>query len=143
MKKVLRDAESTLLAVVIQSGSIRLVPHSAFHSLEATHMRTILSQIDNDQWYDTFTKMDHSEHVALERLLRPFWVKGEKFERELVVLKVVHERQNEWAAVLRGMVSKFPTPYKSRVLLAIVREKLLDGKPLPMYCKQTPALLLH
>jgi hypothetical protein len=142
MKKVLSDSDSTLTAVVIQAGNLRHVPHSAFHSLEATHMRTILAQINNDDWYDTFTKMDAIEHAALERLLRPCWVKGQRYERELVVLKVVHEKKHAWALVIRDILAKFPAPYSnnSRVLLAIVREKLLDGKSLSLYCKQAPAL---
>jgi hypothetical protein len=102
-------------------------------------MRTILSQINGDDWYNTFTKMDTTEHAALERLLRPFWVKGERYDRELVVLKVVHERKHAWAVVLRDILTKFPAPHNSRVLLAIIREKLFNGKPAPLYGKQTPA----
>ena len=104
-------------------------------------MRTILSQINGDDWYNTFTKMDAIEHAVLERLLRPFWVKGERYERELVVLKVVHERKHAWAVVLRDILTKFPAPHSnnSRVLLAIIREKLFNGKPAPLYGKQTPA----
>ena len=138
MKKVLSDADSALLAVVIHAGSLRQVPHSAFHSLEATHMRTILSQINSQEWYDTFTKMDSQEHMVLGNVLRPYWIKGVKYERELVVLKVIHERKNAWALVLRDILSKFPSLHanNSRVLLAIVREKLIDGKPWPLYCKQ-------
>ena len=134
MKKVLSDADSALLAVVIHAGNLRQVPHSAFHSLEATHMRTILSQINTEEWYDTFTKMDSMEHARLANLLRPYWVKGQKYERELVVLKVIHERKHAWAVVLRDILSKFPvlSTNNSRVLLAIVREKLFDGKPWPL-----------
>lgn len=144
MKKVLSDADSALTAAVIQAGNLKQVPHSAFHSLEATHMRTILAQINNDDWYDTFTKMDAIEHAALERLLRPCWVKGQRYDRELVVLQVVHEKKHAWALVLRDILAKFPAPYSnnSRVLLAIVREKLLDGKSLSHYCKHTPGLNL-
>jgi hypothetical protein len=136
MKKALSDTDSHLLAVAIQGGSFRQIPHSAFHSLEATHMRTILSQLNDDTWYDTFTKMNAVEHSALERLLHP-WMKGKMYERELVVLKVIHEKKFAWAALLREIVSKYPTPYtNSRVILAIVREKFLDGKPLPLHSKQ-------
>jgi hypothetical protein len=138
MKKVLSDADSALRAVVIHAGTARQVPHSAFHSLEATHMRTILSQINSQEWYDTFTKMDSAEHAVLENITRPHWgIKGEKYERELVVLKVVHERKNAWAVVLRDMLSKL-TPLhtnNSRVLLAIIREKLINGKPGHIYGK--------
>lgn len=101
-------------------------------------MGTILSQIDNNEWYDTFTKMDSAEHAVLASLLRPYWVKGERHERELVVLKVVHERKHAWAVVLRDILSKIPVVHtnNSRVLLAIVREKLFDGTPCPLYSKQ-------
>jgi hypothetical protein len=60
------------------------------------------------------------------------------------VLKVVHEKKHAWALVLRDILARFPGPYKnnSRVLLAIVREKLLDGKSLSLYCKYIPALNL-
>lgn len=144
MKKVLGDADSALLAVVIHAGNLRQVPHSAFHSLEATHMRTIISQINSQEWYDTFTKMDSVEHAMLSSLLRPYWVKGERYERELVVLKVVHERKHAWAVVLRDILSKIPVIHtnNSRVLLAIVREKLFDGKPWPVYSKHNSSSLV-
>ncbi len=144
MKKVLSDADSALAASLIQAGYLKDVPHSAFHPLEATHMRTILAQINNDDWYDTFTKLDAIEHAALERFLRPYWVKGQRYERELVVLKVVHEKKHAWALVLRDILAKFPAPYSnnSRVLLAIARERLLDGKSVSQYSKLNLALNL-
>jgi hypothetical protein len=131
MKKALSDSDSRLLAVVIQGGTFRQVPHSAFHSLEATHMRTILSQLNGDEWYDTFTKLDTFEHSTLERLVHPYF-QGKLYERELVVLKVIHEKKvNAWASLLRDVISKYPAHYSSnRVVLAILREKLVDSKAL-------------
>jgi hypothetical protein len=134
MKKALSDTDSHLLAVVIQGPNFRLVPHSAFHSLEATHMRTILSQLNDDTWYNTFTKMDAVEHSSLDRLIHPF-VKGKIYERELVVLKVIHEKKFAWAALLRAAPPP-PLYSNSRVILAIVREKFLDGNSLPLHGKQ-------
>jgi hypothetical protein len=133
MKKALSDSDSQLLAVVIQGGTFRQVPHSAFHSLEATHMRTILSQMKGDEWYDTFTKMDTFEHSTIERLVHTCF-QGKMYERELVVLKVIHEKKvAAWAALLRDILSKHPAPYSpSRVVLAILREKFVDGKPMPL-----------
>lgn len=133
---MLSDTDSHLLAVVIQGHSLRQVPHSAFHSLEATHMRTILSQLNDDSWYDTFTKMNAAENSSLDRLLHP-WIKGKMYERELVALKVVHEDKFAWGALIRDVMSKYPVPYSNgRTILAIAREKFLDGKPLPLQGKQ-------
>jgi hypothetical protein len=127
MKKVLSDAGSTLTAITIQGGNIGQVPHSEFHSLEETHMPTILSQINGNDWYKTFTELNSIERATLEGLLRPFRLDGERSVRELIVLKVVHERKHA------------PHSNNGRVLLAIVREKLFNGKPAPLHCKQTPA----
>ncbi len=95
-------------------------------------MRTILSQLNDDTWYDTFTTMNASEYAAVERLLHP-WIKGQIHERQLVVLKVIHEKkESAWVALLRDTFTKNPAPCgNGRVILAIVREKFLDGKPLP------------
>jgi hypothetical protein len=111
---------------------MRQVPHSAFHSLEATHMKTILSQLNDNTWYQNFTTLNHSEHSALHRVMYP-WAEGKVHEREVVVLKVLKEERklNAWVALLKEILNKHPFPSMSggRILLAIVRERLVDGKP--------------
>jgi hypothetical protein len=47
MRKTLCDVNSQLLAFAIKEGGHRLIPHSVFHTLEATHMRTIISQVSH------------------------------------------------------------------------------------------------
>lgn len=111
---------------------MRQVPHTAFHSLEATHMKTILSQLNDNTWYENFTTLNQQEHSALHRVMYPF-AEGKVHQREVVVLKVLKEerRLNAWVALLKELLHKNPFPPMSggRVLLAIVREKLVDGKP--------------
>jgi hypothetical protein len=132
MKKTLSDTESHLNAFVFQRHDFRPVPHSAFHSLEATHMKTILSQINDNEWYKTFTTLDNWEHATLDRLLHP-WALGKIQEREVVVLKVLQQnRLSAWMALLSELLRSRPFPNANgRVILAITREKFLDGKPLP------------
>ncbi|KAH7314112.1 hypothetical protein BKA65DRAFT_411336 [Rhexocercosporidium sp. MPI-PUGE-AT-0058] len=133
MKKALGDSDSHLRAFVLRGHETRLVPHSAFHTLEATHMRTILSQLNDNTWYKTFTTLNPVEHQTMERLIHPF-VMGYMHERNVVVLKVLEENKpNAWMVLLRDLLKTHPPPYGSndRVILAIMREKLLDGKPLP------------
>lgn len=83
---------------------MRQVPHSAFHSLEATHMKTILSQLNDNSWYQNFTSLNQVEHTALHRVLYP-WADGKVHEREMVVLQVLKEE------------SKLSTPYFSQLSL--------------------------
>jgi len=131
MKRTLNDTDSHLLAFVIRGHDTRQVPHSAFHSLEATHMKTILSQLNDDEWYKAFNYLNPMEHGSLDRLVHPY-AAGKIHEREVIVLKVIQQnRFNAWMALLREILQRYPAPYGSgRVLLAIVREKLVDGKPL-------------
>lgn len=132
MRSTLSDSESHLMAYVIQRDDLRLVPHSAFHTLEATHMRTILSQLNGSEWYKTFSSLDEDEHFAINELLHPL-VKGKVYERELVVLRVLEQnRFNAWMALLVELLRNRPFRglNNGRVLLAIVREKFVDGKPL-------------
>lgn len=140
MRKAVSDSDSRLVAVVFTSGNMREVPHSAFHSLEATHMRTILSQLNGNEWYDTFAKLDHTEHRLLEKLLHPpppgnsllgLTEAQMKNDRDLVVLKIMQEKKYAWDALIRDVVRKYPA-HINRVVLAIVREKLVDGKPQPI-----------
>lgn len=133
MRQALCTADSHLLAFVIQRHDIRQVPHSAFHSLEVTHMKTILSQLNDNTWYQNFTTLNQSEHEALHRVLYP-WKDGRVHEREMVALKTVKNEKKlvAWVALLKELLNKHPFPPMSggRVLLAIVREKLVDGKPI-------------
>ncbi|KAL2061793.1 hypothetical protein VTL71DRAFT_7171 [Oculimacula yallundae] len=133
MKKALGDTDSILRAFVIRGHETRLVPHSAFHTLETTHMQTILSQLNDNTWYKTFSTLKPAEHQSIDRLLNPF-VLGKTHERNIVVLKVLEDNgPSVWMVFLRDLIKKFPTPHgaNDRVILAIVREKLVDGKPLP------------
>lgn len=130
MKKALSDSESHLLAYVLRGHDLKQVPHSAFHSLEATHMKTILSQLNDDSWYKTFTSLSMTENQSLERVIRPTGPFGEA--RDVVVLKVIERnRLNSWVVLLKDIFQKYPMAYQmdsNRVLLVIVREKLVNGK---------------
>lgn len=125
MRRTLKDSESQLSAFVIQNNATRQVPHSAFHSLESTHMSTVLSQINSNDWYSVFTKLDCVEHNALDRILRP-WHQGKIQERELLVLKIVQEKRlNAWIVLLSEILRNQPFPRGTgRVVLAICREKI-------------------
>jgi hypothetical protein len=132
MARTLVDTESRLVAYIIQLDDFREIPHSAFHSLEATHMKTILSQLHDSEWYKTFVRLNSDEHVHLDRILHPV-TNGQIHDRELVVLKVLHEEK--YAAELRLLnwiprIQLYPNGADDRRLLAIVREKLVDEKPL-------------
>ena len=132
MKSILSDSESHLMAFVVQRHELRQVPHSAFHSLEATHMKTILSQLNGNDWYKTFSKLDTYENSSIGHLLHPF-VDGKTHDRELVVLKVLDQnRINAWVCLIAELLKSRPFPHISngRVLLAVVREKFVDGKTL-------------
>ena len=132
MQRTLRDSESQLTAYIIQRHMTRQVPHSAFHSLESTHMRTILSQLRDDTWYKTFSTLDNLEHSALDRIVRPS-LNIRAHDRELVVLKVLQQNKlNAWMVLISELLRNqpFPRGATGRVILAICREKLVDGKPL-------------
>jgi hypothetical protein len=132
MRRTLSDTESRLIAFIIQGHDFREVPHSAFHSLEATHMKTILSQLHDDTWYQTFSTLDIKEHNCLRRVLYHL-SEGKVHDREIVVLKVVEEdKLNVGTMLLNGLHLNQHSLDEAggRRLLAIVREKLTDGKPL-------------
>lgn len=132
MKGVLSDSESHLLAFVVQRHELRQIPHSAFHTLEATHMKIILSQLKGSQWYKTFSNLDTFEHSSIHRLLHP-WMNGKPYERELVVLKDLKQnRFNVWMRLIGELLKNrpFSSGANGRVLLAIVREHYVDGKPI-------------
>jgi hypothetical protein len=135
MQKALYDTNSHLLAFIIQGSSQYAIPHSAFHSLETTHMRTILSQLGNDSWCKTFTSLNMVEHLTLARVTCPFAF-GKPHNREVLVLKVIKEepKLTAWTALLRdirrGSAYSSATYRDGRIILAIVREQFVDGKPL-------------
>lgn len=129
MKKALSDTDSHLMAFVIQGYNKRLVPHSAFHSLETTHMRTILSQLNDDTWYKTFTSLNQTEHNVLHRIMYPY-VSGKTHERQVVVLKLLNENKlSAWTSLLKQGIQGHHLP-EARSVLAIVREQLINGEPL-------------
>lgn len=132
MRRTLSDTESRLIAFIIQGHTLREVPHSIFHSLETTHMKTILSQLHDDTWYQTFSTLDIKEHSCLRRVLYHL-SERRVHEREIVVLKVVEEdKLNVGTTLLNGLRLSQQSLDEAggRRLLAIVREKLADGKPL-------------
>ncbi|TGO52762.1 hypothetical protein BCON_0135g00110 [Botryotinia convoluta] len=142
MKKVLESTSSVLDAFLIQGCDIRPIPHSAFHSLEATHMRTILSQLNNNSWLETFSSLTRSEYSTLDIALCPF---GQtKVRREVVVLKVLQEnKNNRWMRLIanKSVTPILPQHSNGRIILAIVREHLDDGKrisPIPRGTMGTP-----
>ncbi|KAF7944559.1 uncharacterized protein EAE97_005192 [Botrytis byssoidea] len=135
MKKILESTSSVLVAFLIQGYDVRQIPHSTFHSLEATHMRTILSQLNDNSWLETFRNLTKVEHNTLDVALCP--CVQTKLRREVVVLKVLQENNNNvW---MRLIANKSVTPLLSqhssdRIILAIVQEHLDDGKqisPIP------------
>ncbi|CZS92142.1 uncharacterized protein RAG0_02635 [Rhynchosporium agropyri] len=66
MKKALEDSEFILRVFIIRGHETRLVPHSAFHTLEASHMKTILSQLNDNTWYKTFSTLQRAEQQTEE-----------------------------------------------------------------------------
>lgn len=95
-------------------------------------MKTILSQLHDDTWYKTFSTLDSFEHTAVNALLHPYY-QGKMHERDLVVLKVLQQNKlNAWMVLLSELLRNQPFPRGSsgRIILAIFKEKLVDGKPM-------------
>ncbi|KAK0128907.1 hypothetical protein ONS95_000853 [Cadophora gregata] len=133
IQKSLGDSDSHLRAFIIRGHEMRLVPHSTFHSLESTHMCTILTQLNDNTWYKTFTTLNQVDHQTVERLVHPFFM-GKMYERDIIALKVLQENKpNAWMWLLRDVSTFRPASQGAydRVILAIMREQLIDGKPLP------------
>lgn len=121
MKSALANSESQLVAYLVRGPHVQQVPHSAFHSLESTHMKTILSQLNNDEWYKTFSILFPAENDALGRILRPDGI-DKPNSRDIVVLKIVeHNRFNAWFLLVKDLLQK--QAGVKRVLLVIAREK--------------------
>ncbi|KAF7887189.1 uncharacterized protein EAF02_003836 [Botrytis sinoallii] len=120
MKKVLESTSSVLDAFLIQGYDVRPIPHSAFHSLETTHMRTILSQLNDNSWLETFSNLTRVEHSTLGIALCPC---GQtKLRREVVVLKVLQENKNNlWMRLIanKSVTPLLPQHSNGRIILAI------------------------
>jgi hypothetical protein len=154
MKRTLSDADASLKAFIVQHRELRRVPHSAFHSLEYTHMRTILWQLKDNTWFKTFSDLTDAEHDAMEKMLQKFYHDGKWFQRELVVLKVMQENKyNAWMRVMEdcmGLEWGKPHHENYRIILAIVREKQCESnilvgprppyipRPRPVECYDPP-----
>jgi hypothetical protein len=105
-------------------------------------MRTILSQMNDNSWYKTFSSLSSLEYHTLSRLIHPFACCSEE-EKEVVVLKVVQESKlNAWMALFREGLPRHPYPHNTnnRIILAILREKLVDGKRAPTIFPAPPAI---
>ncbi|KAL3428373.1 hypothetical protein PVAG01_01882 [Phlyctema vagabunda] len=135
MQRVLSDTQSTLTAFIIQNAELRQVPHSAFHSLEMTHMRTLLKQINDNTWYKTFTDLTDIEHETLDRITT-HRCGGKVFNRDVVALKVLQANTfNAWMRLMTEKIAEdwiHPHHENHRVILAIVRERLNDRLPAPL-----------
>ena len=131
MKRTLADADASLKAFIVQHRQLRKVPHSAFHSLEYTHMRTILWQLKDNTWFKTFSDLTDAEHDSMENMLQKFYQDGKWFQRELVVLKIMQENKyNAWMRIIEdcmGLEYGKPHHENYRIILAIVREKQCEG----------------
>jgi len=93
-------------------------------------MRTILAQLNDDSWYKTFTSLNSTENQALQQVIRPLSL-DPSMQREVVVLKVIEQnRFGSWMVLLKELIHN-PAAKNlagNRVLLAIVREKMVNGK---------------
>jgi len=127
MRRVLEDSNASLTAFVINNFEYRKIPHSAFHSLEYTHMRTILSQLNDSSWFKTFSDLTDCEHDTLSAIVGKHYTEGEIVNRELVVLKVLRRnRINAWVRLVEYAMRThnfLPQFENYRIVLAIVREK--------------------
>ncbi|TGO38471.1 hypothetical protein BHYA_0074g00190 [Botrytis hyacinthi] len=138
MREVLKSTSSVLNAFLIQGCDIRPIPHSAFHSLEATHMRTILSQLNDNSWLETFSNLTRFEHNTLDVALCP--CTQTKLRREVVVLKVLQKNKNTvWMRLIanKSVTPILPQHSNDRIILAIVREHLDDGKQISPMPRET------
>lgn len=134
MRRTLSDAESQLTAFVFQKYLVVPVPHTAFHSLESTHLKTILA---HNTWYKTYKTLNSVERSTIDQLLRPMY---ETRQRELVSLKVLQENKvNAWAHLCADLLRGPPINSRphapnyqesgaGRSILVICREKLVNGK---------------
>ncbi|RDW58096.1 hypothetical protein BP6252_13507 [Coleophoma cylindrospora] len=135
---VLAATGSKLSAYLIQTNMLREIPHSAFHTLESTHLRALLlhgSNTSND-WYKTFCKLTNDEHRQLDGVLHQRDANGVLRHREIVVLQVAKQNKaNVWLRMLarrlgNGTRAELPVEARNnRVILAIMREKISENIP--------------
>lgn len=133
MKEQLQESKSILTAHIIMATFSEQIPHSAFHSLESTHMRTIISQMNNNRWYKTYSVLTREEHDTLD------WIISKKKESsQVIVLKVLHQnRLNKWATLLAEYLKDDYSPaslgkqLNSRVVLVILRENIRKSERIP------------
>ncbi len=127
MKRALENSNATLTAFVINNFEYRKIPHSAFHSLEYTHMRTIISQLNDNSWFKTFSDLTDCEHDTLNAIVGKHYDDGEMVNRELVALKVLRKnRVNAWVRLVEYALRAhnfLPQFDNYRIVLAILREK--------------------
>lgn len=132
MKAVLENTQCVLQAFLIEHQDIHPIPHSAFHSLEATHMRDILSQLNGNSWFETYSRLTAYEHDTLDAAIYQDLDPNKSTKREVVVLKLLQENKaNAWLRLLtKCLGSEFPFPHhlSGRVVLVIIREPLVDGE---------------
>jgi hypothetical protein len=134
MKEILAGDNASLVAYLIHGDESYKVPHSAFHSLEYTHMRTILSQLKDNVWFKTFSDLRDIEQISLENITSIARHDGKFYARDLVVLKVLHENNgNAWMRVLESCMldETLPQHDNGRMVLAIVRETECEAPPKP------------
>ncbi|PQE28936.1 hypothetical protein CJF30_00003963 [Rutstroemia sp. NJR-2017a BBW] len=132
MKAVLENTQCVLQAFLIENQDIHPIPHSSFHSLEATHMRDILSQLNGNSWFETYSRLTPHEHDTLDAAIYQGLDPSEKAKREVVVLKLLQQNKaNAWLRLLTqklGSEFVFPHHITERVILVILREQLVDGE---------------
>ncbi|PQE31691.1 hypothetical protein CJF32_00007189 [Rutstroemia sp. NJR-2017a WRK4] len=132
MKAVLENTQCVLQAFLIENQDIHPIPHSSFHSLEATHMRDILSQLNGNSWFETYSRLTPHEHDTLDAAIYQGLDPNEKAKREVIVLKLLQQNKaNAWLRLLTtklGSEHIFPHHISERVVLVILREQLVDGE---------------
>ncbi|RDW91056.1 hypothetical protein BP5796_02221 [Coleophoma crateriformis] len=135
---VLAATDSKLSAYLIQTNMLREIPHSAFHTLESTHLRALLFHGSNTSngWYKTFCKLTNDEHRQLDGVLHQRDANGVLRHREIVVLQVAKQNKaNMWLRMLvrrlgNGTRVELPVEVRNnRVILAIMREKISENIP--------------
>jgi hypothetical protein len=95
-------------------------------------MRDILSQLNGNSWFETYSRLTRCEHATLDAAIYQGLDPNEKTKREVVVLKPLQQnRANAWLRLLtKCLGSEFPFPHhlSERVVLVILREQLVDGE---------------
>lgn len=130
MQQTLSESDSQLRAYIIRGHELRTVPRSTFHSLESTHLRDILSQLNGDAWYKTFATLNDVELESLGRVLHP-QPSYKTQKRDLLVLKVAQQsKNNALLTFAKKLLCKDSVRQEAngRAILAIVCVKGADRK---------------